>query len=121
MGDEAPPSSTQKLSDPQEAYDLRKVLGRGSFGAVYYAVRKADGMECAVKRLEVSLAHAVASPAPARLRCWRFLIFSCLCFFFFFFFFSLSSSSLRCSAASSGSCAGSPAAAVANRWHKRNR
>mmetsp|Transcript_7001 Transcript_7001/g.12252 ORF Transcript_7001/g.12252 Transcript_7001/m.12252 type:complete len:832 (-) Transcript_7001:26-2521(-) len=47
-------SETAVMHDPQQDYDLKKVLGRGSFGAVYFAIRKADGKECAVKRLEVS-------------------------------------------------------------------
>jgi serine/threonine protein kinase len=41
------------MHDPQQDYDLKKVLGRGSFGAVYFAIRKEDQQECAVKRLEV--------------------------------------------------------------------
>jgi len=49
----APASATQLLCDPQDHYELKKVLGRGSFGAVYVAVRKADNVEVAVKRLEV--------------------------------------------------------------------
>jgi serine/threonine protein kinase len=49
----APASATQLLCDPQDHYELKKVLGRGSFGAVYVALRKADNVEVAVKRLEV--------------------------------------------------------------------
>jgi hypothetical protein len=32
-------SETAMMHDPQQDYDLKKVLGRGSFGAVYYAIR----------------------------------------------------------------------------------
>ena len=118
MSGDAPASATQLMHDPQEDYDLRKVLGRGSFGAVYFAVRKQDGLECAVKRLEVrrallrcvcgrwcGAAHAPGA-APDRVRrpnraaarasaflfffSFFFLLFSFwLVFFFFSFFFFL--------------------------------
>jgi hypothetical protein len=92
----AAPSQTQLLQDPQDHYELKKVLGRGSFGAVYVAVRKADNEEVAVKRLEVrclkiscvvcvcffvSFAMLFVSRRQRGLFLWTFF------FFFFFFFF----------------------------------
>jgi serine/threonine protein kinase len=72
----APASATQLLCDPQDHYELKKVLGRGSFGAVYVAVRKADNVEVAVKRLEVRRRKREKNK------------FFSGCFFFFFLFFS---------------------------------
>jgi serine/threonine protein kinase len=87
----AAPSQTQLLQDPQDHYELKKVLGRGSFGAVYVAVRKADNEEVAVKRLEVNrrrnkrccVVYVVLLCSLARVVVLRW---GCFLFFFFFFF-----------------------------------
>jgi serine/threonine protein kinase len=88
----AAPSQTQLLQDPQDHYELKKVLGRGSFGAVYVAVRKADNEEVAVKRLEViqfklrcELCFSLFVLLLPLRRCAAMGLFP----FFFFFFFSV--------------------------------
>ena len=35
----------------KDVYDLKELLGQGSFGIVYRAIRKEDGLICAVKRI----------------------------------------------------------------------
>eukprot|EP00179_Madagascaria_erythrocladioides_P001495 CAMPEP_0198315580 /NCGR_PEP_ID=MMETSP1450-20131203/5803_1 /TAXON_ID=753684 ORGANISM="Madagascaria erythrocladiodes, Strain CCMP3234" /NCGR_SAMPLE_ID=MMETSP1450 /ASSEMBLY_ACC=CAM_ASM_001115 /LENGTH=157 /DNA_ID=CAMNT_0044018701 /DNA_START=124 /DNA_END=593 /DNA_ORIENTATION=+ len=47
-------SETALISDPTKDFELKKLLGRGSFGSVYYALRRPNMDEVAVKRLEVS-------------------------------------------------------------------
>ena len=39
----------------KDVYQLEGTLGQGSFGIVYRAIRKEDGMVCAVKRIALPI------------------------------------------------------------------